>query len=66
MSYLAYTVPAMHCASCEATITEELEELPNVASVEVDLDTKQVVVRGEALDDAAIRAAIAEAGYQAL
>ena len=66
MSELTYNVPAMHCASCEATITEELEELPNVASVEVDLDTKQVVVRGETLDDAAIRAAIAEAGYQAL
>jgi copper chaperone CopZ len=36
-----------------------------VESVEVDLDTKLVVVSGEGLDDAAIRAAIDEAGYEA-
>jgi copper chaperone len=34
-----------------------------VASVDVDLDAKRVSVAGAALDDAAIRAAIAEAGY---
>jgi copper chaperone CopZ len=33
--------------------------------VDVDLDTKLVLVRGEGLDDAAVRAAIEEAGYEA-
>ena len=34
-------------------------------SVDVDLETKAVVVRGPLLDDTAIRAAIEEAGYEA-
>jgi copper chaperone len=36
-----------------------------VSEVAVDLDTKLVTVTGQALDDAAVRAAIAEAGYEA-
>jgi len=36
-----------------------------VDEVVVDLDTKAVTVNGTALDDAALRAAIVEAGYQA-
>jgi copper chaperone CopZ len=36
-----------------------------VASVDVDLETKLVVVHGEGLDDASLRAAIEEAGYEA-
>jgi copper chaperone CopZ len=34
-----------------------------VDSVDVDLDGKRVTVRGSALDDTAVRAAIDEAGY---
>jgi copper chaperone CopZ len=36
-----------------------------VASVDARPEPKLVVVRGEALDDEAIRAAIDEAGYEA-
>jgi copper chaperone len=36
-----------------------------VESVDVDLDTKLVTVRGSNLDDAALRGAIEEAGYEA-
>jgi copper chaperone CopZ len=36
-----------------------------VESVSVDLETKRVTVVGEALDDAKLRAAIDEAGYEA-
>ena len=39
--------------------------MPGVDSVAADLETKLVVVRGENLDDAALRAAIDEAGYAA-
>jgi copper chaperone CopZ len=60
-----YAVPGMHCAPCETAVTEELEGVPGVAAVDVDLETKRVTVRGEALDDAALVAAIDEAGYDA-
>jgi copper chaperone CopZ len=55
----------MHCAHCVAAVEEEVSAVPGVASVEVDLATKRVDVSGEPLDDAAIRAAIEEAGYEA-
>lgn len=62
---LTYTVPGMHCGHCEASVKEEVSAVECVESVDVDLDTKLVVVHGEALDDAALRAAIDEAGYEA-
>ena len=65
MSELTYSVPAMHCGHCEAAVAGEVGAVPGVESVDVDLETKLVVVRGDGLDDAAIRAAIEEAGYQA-
>ena len=60
-----YSVPAIHCAHCAMSIREEVSEVEGVDDVAVDLDTKVVTVRGEALDDAALRAAIEEAGYEA-
>ena len=62
---LTYRVPAMHCANCEAAVSEEVSAVAGVEAVSVDLETKRVEVRGERLDDAAIRAAIEEAGYEA-
>jgi copper chaperone len=60
-----YSVPGMHCVNCRASVSEELEAVAGVESVEVDLETKLVVVKGEALDDARLRGAIDEAGYEA-
>jgi copper chaperone len=65
MDTLTYTVPGMHCDHCKASLTEELQAVAGVEAVEVDLDSKLVVVRGQGLDDARLRAAIAEAGYEA-
>ena len=62
---LTYTVPGMHCGHCKAAVTEEVSQVEGVASIDVDLETKLVVVQGEGLDDGAIRAAIDEAGYEA-
>jgi copper chaperone len=62
---LTYTVPGMHCDHCMASVSEELEAVPGVESIEVYLETKLVVVQGEGLDDAQLRAAIDEAGYEA-
>ena len=65
MTELTYTVSGMSCAHCEAAVKEEVSAVAGVDSVDVDLDTKLVVVRGEGLEDAALRAAIVEAGYEA-
>jgi copper chaperone len=65
MTEITYTVPDMSCGHCRAAVTAELEGVAGVEGVDVDLDTKLVVVRGDELDDAALRAAIVEAGYEA-
>ena len=62
---VTYTVPAIHCAHCAASIREEVSEVQGVDEVAVDLDRKVVTVSGSELDDAALRAAIVEAGYEA-
>jgi len=65
MNQMTYTVPGMSCGHCEHAVSSELQDVAGVESVDVDLDTKLVVVHGDALDDAALRAAIEEAGYEA-
>ena len=62
---LTYTVGGMHCGHCERAVQEELGAVAGVDAVEVDLDAKRVVVHGTQLHDAQLRAAIAEAGYEA-
>lgn len=62
---VTYDVPAIHCAHCAMSIREEVSEVEGVDEVDVDLETKLVTVRGHELDDAALRAAIVEAGYEA-
>lgn len=56
----------MHCVHCERAVKEEVSAVAGVTSVDVDLTTKLVVVRGRQLDETAIRSAIDEAGYQAV
>ncbi len=60
-----YSVPAIHCEHCAMSIREEVSEVEGVDDVAVDLDSKVVTVTGRELDDAALRAAIVEAGYEA-
>jgi len=60
-------VSGMTCSHCVASVTEELSELDGVSAVTVDLDaggTSTVHIDSEQpLDDAAVRAAVEEAGY---
>lgn len=58
-----YSVPGVSCAHCRDAITQEVEKVAGVASVDVDLQRKLVTVRGDDLEDAAVRDAIDEAGY---
>jgi copper chaperone CopZ len=65
MSEITYTVPDMSCGHCKQAVGSGLSQVAGVDSVDVDLDSKLVTVRGDELDDAALRAAIEEAGYEA-
>lgn len=65
MDEFRYSVPGMHCEHCERAVAEELGAVPGVDRVAVDLAAKTVVVGGIGLDDARLREAIAEAGYEA-
>ncbi len=58
-----YAVHGMSCAHCVAAVTREVEGVTGVTAVDVDLAGGRVTVSGPA-DDAAVRAAIAEAGYE--
>lgn len=65
MQTLSYTVPDMSCGHCERAVTEEVSKVAGVSTVEVDLESKVVLVAGEGVDDSAVREAIEEAGYEA-
>ncbi len=58
-----YNVSGMTCQHCVASVTEEVSEVPGVEAVQIDLEAGLLTVTGDA-DDDAIRAAVAEAGYQ--
>lgn len=61
---VTYTVPGISCGHCESSIRGEVEKIPGVLEVLVDLAGKKVTVAGEQFDDAAVRAAIDQAGYE--
>lgn len=61
---LSYSVPGISCEHCRAAITEEVSRVGGVRAVEVDLEAKRVTVSGDGVDDAEVRAAIDEAGYE--
>ena len=60
---LTFSVPGMTCGHCETAVRQEVGALAGVTGVTVDLETKDVVVSGDALDRDAVVAAIDEAGY---
>jgi copper chaperone len=65
MNSQEFRVLGMSCGHCVRFVTEELEELPGVESVTVDLPAALVtVVSSRALEPAAIRSAVEAAGYE--
>ena len=59
-----YVVEGMTCGHCELSVREEVEELQGVESAQADHASGRLVVRGEQIDDAAVRDAVAAAGYR--
>jgi copper chaperone len=62
-STITFSVPGMTCGHCESAIMQEVAAVAGVTGVDVDLETKDVVVTGTALDRDEIVAAIDEAGF---
>jgi copper chaperone len=63
-SKLSYIVPGMTCGHCKQAVEQEVARVPGVAALNVDLASGAVTVEGDDIDDAAVRAAIREAGYE--
>ena len=60
-----YTVTGMTCGHCVQTVTAELQRLPGVHGVQVELATGKVTVASDGplpIDE--VRAALDEAGYE--
>lgn len=59
-----FTVTGMTCENCRRHVTEALAGVPGVRSVEVDLPSGRATVHADrAVNDADVRAALEEAGY---
>lgn len=60
-----YTVKGMTCGHCVSAVSEEVGRIDGVTDVKVDLASGLVTVSSTTdLDDAAVRDAVDEAGYE--
>ena len=59
-----YTVFGMTCSHCVLSVREEVSEVAGVQAVEVDLASGRLTVTGESVADDAVKAAVADAGYE--
>ena len=65
MSTATYTVTGMTCGHCVNSVTEEVSQIPGVTGVDVDLASGGLTVTSEQpVDEAAVRTAVEEAGYE--
>lgn len=56
-------IEGMSCGHCKASVEEAIGKLSNVESVEVNLDEKKAVVRGENLEDSILKETIDDIGF---
>jgi copper chaperone CopZ len=59
-----YAVAGMTCEHCVLSVTEEVAAVDGVQRVAVDLASGELTVAGDGFSDAAVHAAVAEAGYE--
>jgi copper chaperone len=65
MSTTTYRVQGMTCGHCVQAVSKEIGALPGVERVDVVLDSGTVTVTSaQVLDEAAVRGAVDEAGYE--
>ena len=58
------SIEGMSCDHCVHHVKDALAEVAGVESAEVDLGKKSAVVVGASLNEAALKAAVADAGYE--
>ena len=63
MSDLEFKAGNIKCMGCVNNIKEGLQDLPGIQSVDVSVDTGQVIVSGEALSEQDIIDKLATLGY---
>lgn len=60
-----YQVTGMTCGHCEGAVREEISRIEGVSAVQAAAASGEVTVTSSAaLDDAAVREAVDEAGYE--
>ncbi len=65
MAVSTYKVSGMTCGHCVSTVTSEVTKIAGVESVDVKLESGEVdVTSASAIDDAQIKAAVEEAGFE--
>lgn len=66
MSDVTIDVKGMTCDHCAGAVSGAVTEVNGVTDVDVDVAGGKVTVVGEGVDQAAVRAAIIDAGYEAV
>lgn len=65
MSSSTFTVVGMTCSHCVMSVTEEINQIPGVSDIDVELATGRLTVSSDGdLDPARVQEAVEEAGYQ--
>lgn len=59
-----YTVQGMTCGSCATKVSNAVDQIPGVTVTDVDVTSGRLIVTGPDIDDAVVRNAITDAGYQ--
>ncbi|MBN7793759.1 heavy-metal-associated domain-containing protein [Microbacterium esteraromaticum] len=67
MTTTEFQITGMTCGHCEMSVREEVTQIAGIDSVDVSHTTGRLVVTSAApVDEAAVIAAVDEAGYRAL
>lgn len=67
MAVIEYQVTGMSCGHCEGSVRTEVGKIGPIAQIDVSAATGRLVVHtSEPVEDAAVIAAVDEAGYQAV
>jgi copper chaperone len=65
MTEATYSVTGMTCDHCVRAVRAEVEKVPGVTSVSVDLGAGRLTLQSDQpVDPASVRAAVEEAGYE--
>lgn len=59
-------VEGMSCGHCESSVKERLLEIDGIEEVEVNLETKEVEIKGKKIEDDVIKMAIDEIGFEVI